>query len=85
MQEVAKIAQAVKTKEDFLEFVGSLILDLKNNPGNWVNKNLEDYLEALQRWTEDMEGFYLNNNSTIPTNINWKIFTEMLMAASTYE
>jgi hypothetical protein len=77
--------QNIRSKEDFIKFIGDLIVDLKTNPNNWENKTLGDYLEALQSWTEDMEGYYINNNLPVPENVSWKIFADMLMAATMYE
>ncbi|MHA4812516.1 DUF7660 family protein [Flavitalea flava] len=85
MLEVEKIAQSVDSKEDFIKFVGALIMDFKSNPDTWENKNLDNYLEAVQSWTEDMEGYYINNNIPCPENISWKIFTDILIAAKIYE
>lgn len=42
--------------------MSSLINDLKVNPDKWENKSLLEYLEAIQSWTDDMEGYYVNNN-----------------------
>lgn len=77
--------QNIRSKEDFIKFIGDLIVDLKTNPNNWENKTLGDYLEALQSWTEDMEGYYINNNLPVPENVSWKIFADILMAATMYE
>jgi hypothetical protein len=77
--------QNIRSKEDFIKFIGDLIVDLKTNPNNWENKTLGDYLEALQSWTEDMEGYYINNNLPVPENVSWKIFADMLIAATMYE
>lgn len=85
MQELEKVAQNVKSKEDFVRFVGELIKDLKNNSNTWENNNLDNYLRAIQNWTEDMEGYYINNSLPVPENINWKVFTDILMAAKVYE
>jgi len=80
-----KQIQSIESKEDFIKFVGDLILDLKTNPNRWENRNLGDYLEALQSWTEDMEGYYKNNRLPVPENVSWKVFADMLMAATMYE
>jgi len=85
MGDLANTAKNVKTKEDFIEFLSVLIDDLAADKGIWENRNLEQYLSAMQRWTEDMEGYYINNNLLVPENINWKIFTDILMAARIYE
>ena len=65
--------------------MSSLINDFKNNPEYWENKNLLDYLLAIQSWAEDMEGFYLNNKIELPININWKGFANILTAAKMFE
>jgi hypothetical protein len=75
----------IKTKDDFISLVELLVQDLKKSPQSWTNKNLEDYLGAIANWTEDMEGFYLNNNLEIPKDIPWKVFANILVAAMIYE
>lgn len=85
MQELINKIQTLKCKEDFVEFIRLLIVDLQENPNGWENQTLESYLEAIASWTEDMEGYYQNNNIEIPQNINWKVFANILMAAKMYE
>lgn len=85
MKEVTKAALTVKTKEDFLNFLELLIEDFKNDRSDWVNDNLSDYLNGVLDWTADMEGYYINNKIDLPTNINWKIFADILVAAKMYE
>lgn len=85
MQELINKIQTLKCKEDFVEFIRLLIVDLQENPNGWENQTLESYLEAIASWTEDMEGYYQNNNIEIPQNINWKAFANILMAAKMYE
>lgn len=75
----------IKTRADFVGFVKFLIGDLKNNSEEWENKTLSGYLEAIASWTEDMDGYYINNNLPIPENINWKVFADILIAAKMYE
>ena len=75
----------IESKTDFVSFVEFLAEDFKKNPDAWENKKLSDYLEALARWTEDMEGYYKNNNIAVPSDINWKVFAEILTAAKMYE
>ena len=85
MQEIEKSAHSVKSREDFIKFVGALVQDLKNNPNNWENKSLDNYLEAVQSWTEDMEGYYINNSLPYPENINWGVIADIFIAAKMYE
>lgn len=85
MRNLEQIVQNVKSKDDFIIFISTLIQDLKNKPETWENKNLENYLEAIESWTEDMEGYYINNNLPVPENVNWKVFSQILIAAKMYE
>jgi len=66
MKNLEDIVENVESKDDFILFVRRLIQDLRKNSEVWENKNLEDYLEAILSWTEDMDGYYLNNNIPIP-------------------
>lgn len=75
----------INSKEDFIDFVELLASNLKNNPEEWVNKSLPDYLGSISSWTEDMEGYYQNNGMTMPENVNWKVFANILIAAKMYE
>lgn len=85
MQEIEKNAQNVKSREDFIIFLDYLIRDFKENLNNWKNRDIPSYFEAMQSWIEDMDGFYQNNNISISKNIDWKIFSDILMAARIYE
>ncbi|SDD43839.1 DUF7660 family protein [Niabella drilacis] len=85
MGNLIKKVENLNTKEDFIAFLELLIQDLRNNPNEWENKSLESYLEAAASWTEDMDGYYQNNNLPIPQNVNWKVFANILVAAKMYE
>jgi hypothetical protein len=43
------------------------------------------YLEAMQSWVEDMDGYYLNKGLQLPEKVDWKIFATILVAAKIYE
>jgi hypothetical protein len=75
----------IKTKNDFLEFLKYLINDLKLNPEKWENYDLNSYLEGVQAWIEDMEGYYKNTNQKVPEDINWQFIANVLLAAKMYE
>ncbi len=62
-----------------------LIKDLDSNVEEWTNNDLKSYLEAVNNWTEDMEGYCKNLNTELPTNIPWKVFANILLAAKIYE
>lgn len=83
--ELYKEIANVNSKEDFLKFISLLVNDFKNNQDEWENRTVEGYLEGIQSWIEDMEGYFENNNSPVPQNINWNFFANVLYAAKIYE
>jgi len=85
MDELISKIETIKTKKDFIDFIGLLSEDLKTNTKAWENKTLESFLEAMATWVEDMEWYYKNTNKPIPENVSWKIFADILMAARIYE
>ena len=42
-------------------------------------------LSAATAWTEDMEGYFNNNNLPVPKNVDWKLFANILLVAKMYE
>lgn len=85
MSDLVTKIDSLNTREDFIEFVELLVLDLKKNPEEWENKSLVSYLDAVASWTQDMDGYFRNNNLPLPKDINWKIFANILIAAKMYE
>lgn len=85
MEELTNKIKNIKRREDFVSFLELLVQDLRSNPDGWENKKLDSYLEAAASWTEDMDGYYQNNNLPIPQNIDWKVFANILVAAKMYE
>ncbi len=76
---------SIKTKEDFISFLNELSNDKTAKDDKWENKSLEDYLDSIARWVEDMDGYYHNTNRTIPENINWQFIAELLYVGKIYE
>ena len=75
----------IKNKKDFLVFLQNHIQDYRNNNKSWRNNTIESFLEGMESWVEDMEGYYENMNMTLPDDIAWKIFADILYAAKMYE
>ena len=84
MKELTSKLECLRTKGDFLEFMSLLIADLRTNPQDWENRDLESYLNAIMNWTEDMDGYYQNNNLPTPLNVDWRILANILLAATMY-
>lgn len=85
MMNFDEIIDKMEDKSAFLSFLNLLRDDLENDQKNWTNITLAEYLEAMSGWVEDMEGYYLNNGISIPENVDWKVFANILVAAKMYE
>lgn len=74
----------IKTHEDFCQFLKQFLADYREN--HWENNDLEGFLEAMQGWVEDADGFYDNTNqSHLIKNPTWQTFADILMASRIYE
>ena len=58
----------VTDKNTFIDFLEKFREDLKQNPENWENKDLNDFLEAMSRYTEGIQGYYDNTNQDIDSD-----------------
>lgn len=83
--ELKSKVEKVASRDDFFEFVNALRYDLSSHPEEWQNVTLNDFLEALSAWVQDMDGYYLNNHLPVPTSPSWKNVAEMMLAAKFYE
>ncbi len=84
--DIFEFSKNIKTKKDFEEFLKLLVKEYKMSPGEWENNTLESYLEALQFYTQDIEGYYSNMNISFdPNNPTWKNFADILLGAIVYE
>ncbi|MBW3131050.1 DUF7660 family protein [Hymenobacter profundi] len=76
----------VTDRKSFIEFLFVLQQELISNADEWENKNLSDYLEAVSRYAEDIDGFYLNTGQEVDAEqASWKLFADILKGASIYE
>jgi len=76
----------VTNKNTFIDFLKMFRKDLKQNPENWENIDLNDFLEAMSRYTADIQGYYDNTNQDIDSEKpSWKLFADILKGASIYE
>jgi len=74
------------TRIEFISFLKEFKTDFEQNKEDWENKTLEDFLESMITYTEDIQGYYdnmkMNVNADEPT---WENFTNILKGASIYE
>ena len=73
-----KLLGNIKNKKDFLQF-----MELFGK--NIENISIQEYLESVSSWVEDMEGYYKNTNQEIPNNINWDFIATLFYVGSIYE
>ena len=74
------------TKLEFILFVENLRADFIENKEQWENKTIEDYLEAMSHYVEDIDGYYKNTNQNIDLEkVDWKVFSDILKGSSIYE
>jgi hypothetical protein len=73
-------------KVEFIESIRKLRVDFEQNTGKWESKTIPEYLEAIERYAEDIQGYYNNTNQNINAdNANWKVFADIMKGASIYE
>lgn len=76
----------VETRQDFITFLEKFRADLIENTQNWENLEMSDFLEAMIRYTEDIQGYYKNTNQPINADEpTWQVFADILIGASIYE
>lgn len=74
------------TRIEFVEFLKEFRKDLKENNSNLRNRTLEDFLESMISYTEDVQGFYDNMKMDIDANEpTWENFKTILKGAAIYE
>ena len=49
------------------------------------DSHLNDYLESIVSWVEDMDGVYDNLRLEKPENINWSFLATLFEAGKIYE
>lgn len=85
MQTLLEKMESINSKKSFVEFLYLLVEDLTKDNNSWENKTLDKYLESMAGWVEDMDGYYQNRNEPVPSNVNWRVFADILMASKIYE
>lgn len=80
----------IVTRDDFVSFLEQLCQQLREGRDEWTNTSLQDFLEALAAWAEDMDGYYANIGLAQQIDLSkervpWRVFADMLLAARVYE
>lgn len=76
----------VTDRQTFIKFLNLLQKDFLDNPENWENKTLPDFLEALSAYTEDIQGYYDNMKLSVNADKpDWSTFADIFKGAKIYE
>jgi len=76
----------ISDRKSFSEFVDKLLRDYKKNGGTWEVKRIDDFIENINRYAEDIDRYYKNMNfDTSAETPTWRIFAQILKGATVYE
>ena len=79
---IMELAESVKNKEQFVNFLQAFIDDYENNKQEWENPDLGRYLEAMERFLHDSTEKSMNKIDFTPS---WSLFAKIMITASIYE
>ena len=85
MSNIYENLKKIGNREDIVQFISSLVEDLKNNSKDWANISLEDYLNGMASWIEDMDGLYPESEREQLEHLDWKLVAMILYSGSRYE
>jgi len=76
----------VTDRQTFIKFLDLLRQDLLDNPERWENKRLDNFLEALSTYANDIQGYYDNMKQDINADKpTWQTFADIFKGATIYE
>ena len=80
------LKKPVVTRAEISEVVRELRNDLIEKPDEWENITLENYLEAISAYTNDVQAVYKNLGVDVDADLpTWETFSKILKGASIYE
>lgn len=75
----------VATPDDLAGVIHAMVNDLRKHKDDWANTSLDEFLDALATSVEDIEQTYAARGEAAPDQPSWRLFAELLVAASGYE
>jgi len=74
------------TRIDFIQFLKTFRGELNKKETTWENRSLDSFLEAMEGYTEDIQGYYDNMNLGVDADkATWENFKTILIGATMYE
>ncbi|MFL5743005.1 MAG: hypothetical protein ACJ75B_22490 [Flavisolibacter sp.] len=76
----------VKDRESFAEFIELLHADFQRNSEQCENKTLGEFLEAMSRYAEDIQGYHDNTKQPVNADeASWTLFADIFKGSTMYE
>jgi len=76
----------VTDRKSFSKFAKNLLIDYKKNGKTWKVNRIDDFIENINRYAEDIDGYYKNMNfDTSAETPTWRIFAQILKGSTVYE
>ncbi len=76
----------VTDRQTFVTLLDLMLQELQQEPGNWSNTTLPDFLAALSAYANDIQGYYDNMQSHKNADkAAWSTFADILKGARVYE
>ena len=83
--ELYYVAEAVKSRNDFLDFLDELKENYSSHRDEWDNDNLEAFLEGYSAFADSIGGYYKNMHEEVDIEtITWRMAAQMLLAAKVH-
>ncbi len=82
MKKLEDQVNSIANMEDFLNFVCQLAMDAKDNPDEWANTTITDFLGQMAGWIDDCSPF---NHDIDWDKLDYKAFAQMLYMGKIYE
>ena len=76
----------VTDRQTFIKFISLLRQDFIDDPENWKNKKLDNFLEAISSYATDIQSYYDNTKQNVNADEpNWQTFADIFKGATLYE
>jgi len=76
----------ITDRQSFVEFLKLLRKDFLENPGEWENKTIDTFLDAMSEYVEGIQAYYDNTKQNVNADIaSWKVFSDIFQGARIYE
>ncbi|RJG25498.1 hypothetical protein [Paenibacillus thiaminolyticus] len=76
--------ESVRDVEGFITFIHALAEDLEQNPSQWANTDLADYLNGIASWVEDRYEIE-ESKREFSEGVDWDSLAFILFVGSRYE